>query len=214
MSHAGQVLLINPAITQRSRARFPLSIMTMAAALEPDYESTLIDGNLDRNAIATAAAAAASGKFAAAGITVMGGPQVATAIEMSRALRAARPDLPIVWGGYFPTLYPDVALNSDYVDYVVRGQGEESLRDTKAERVAECRAELPDGEGDVDLDDEAAQRWLTVLTDLRLAIGTRLDVSEDDDPAIDPSDPDAQLRAIYQWLTALQDSLVHAVMGH
>ena len=50
------VLLINPAITQRSRARFPLSIMTMAAALEPAYESTLIDGNLDRNAIATAAA--------------------------------------------------------------------------------------------------------------------------------------------------------------
>ena len=132
MSHAGQVLLINPAITQRSRARFPLSIMTMAAALEPDYESTLIDGNLDRNAIATAAAAAASGKFAAAGITVMGGPQVATAIEMSRALRAARPDLPIVWGGYFPTLYPEVALNNDYVDYVVRGQGEETLRELLA----------------------------------------------------------------------------------
>ena len=59
----------------------------------------------------------------------MGGPQVATAIEMSRALRAARPDLPIVWGGYFPTLYPEVALNSDYVDYVVRGQGEETLRE-------------------------------------------------------------------------------------
>ena len=78
------------------------------------------------------AAAAASGKFAAAGITVMGGPQVATAIEMSRALRAARPDLPIVWGGYFPTLYPEVALNNDYVDYVVRGQGEETLRELLA----------------------------------------------------------------------------------
>jgi radical SAM superfamily enzyme YgiQ (UPF0313 family) len=127
-----RVLLINPAITQRSRARFPLSIMTMAAALEPEYASTLIDGNLDRNAAATAAAAAGGGEFAAAGITVMGGPQVATAIEISRAIRAARPDLPIVWGGYFPTLYPEVALNSDYVDYVVRGQGEEALRELLA----------------------------------------------------------------------------------
>ena len=54
-----------------------------------------------------ATAAARSGEFIAAGITVMGGPQVATAIEMSRALRAARPALPIVWGGYFPTLYPE-----------------------------------------------------------------------------------------------------------
>ena len=59
----------------------------------------------------------------------MGGPQVATAIEVSRALRAVRPDLPIVWGGYFPTLYPAVALNSDYVDFVIRGQGEDTFGD-------------------------------------------------------------------------------------
>lgn len=111
-------------------------------------------------------------------------------------------------------LFPAAYRSDDEAADEFRSLTEESLRDTKTERVEECRAELPDGEGDVDLDDEAAQRWLTVLTDLRLAIGTRLDVSEDDDPAIDPSDPDAQLRAIYQWLTALQDSLVHAVMGH
>jgi hypothetical protein len=49
-----QVLLINTAITSRRRARFPLSIMTMAAALEGRYESTLIDGNMDRDARATA----------------------------------------------------------------------------------------------------------------------------------------------------------------
>ena len=95
-----------------------------------------------------------------------------------------------------------------------RSLTEDSLRESKAVRLGECRAELPSGEGDIDLDDEAGQRWLTVLNDLRLAIGTRLSVSEDDDPDIDPSDPDAQLRAIYQWLTALQDSLVQAVIDH
>ena len=129
MSAPRRILLINPAITTRSRARFPLSLMTLAAALEPDYQPLLIDGNLDRDAVSRATAAARSGEFIAAGITVMGGPQVATAIDMSRALRAANPSLPIVWGGYFPTLYPEVALNSDYVDYVVRGQGEETLRE-------------------------------------------------------------------------------------
>jgi len=123
-----RVLLINPAITARSRARFPLSVMSVAAALEPDYESVIIDGNVDADAIATASAAVRDGGFEAAGITVMGGPQVASSIAMSRALRAVRPDLPIIWGGYFPTLYPDAALNNDYVDYVVRGQGEDSLR--------------------------------------------------------------------------------------
>jgi radical SAM superfamily enzyme YgiQ (UPF0313 family) len=129
VSASRRVLLVNPAITSRSRARFPLSIMTMASALEPDYESTLVDGNVDRDAVGTAASLARGGGFDAVGITVMGGPQVASAIEMSKALRAARPGLPIVWGGYFPTLYPETALNSDYVDYVIRGQGEQSMRE-------------------------------------------------------------------------------------
>jgi anaerobic magnesium-protoporphyrin IX monomethyl ester cyclase len=129
MSAAGRVLLVNPAITSRPRARFPLSVMTIAASLAPEYDSLLIDGNLESDAAGKAVAAVQAGPFVAAGITVMGGPQVATAIEVSRALRAARPDLPIIWGGYFPTLYPEVALNSGYVDYVIRGQGEDSMRE-------------------------------------------------------------------------------------
>ena len=125
----GRLLLINPQITARRHARFPLSIMTIAAALEPRYGSTLIDGNVDAGAVRAACDAVRQRHFDAVGITVMGGPQVATAIEMSHALRAAQPGLPIVWGGYFPTLYPGVALNSDYVDFVVRGQGEDTFSD-------------------------------------------------------------------------------------
>ena len=127
MPRRGRVLLVNPKITVPRHARFPLSIMTLAAALESRYDSTLVDGNVDRAAVRTACEAVRAERFDAAGLTVMGGPQVLTAIEMSRAVRAARPDLPMIWGGYFPTLYPDVALNSDYVDFVVRGQGEETF---------------------------------------------------------------------------------------
>ena len=125
----GRVLLINPKITTRRHARFPLSIMTIAAALEDSHDSMLIDGNVDGAAVRAACDAARTQRFDAVGVTVMGGPQVATAIEVSRALRAAQPDLPIVWGGYFPTLYPSVALNNDYVDFVVRGQGEDTFVD-------------------------------------------------------------------------------------
>lgn len=129
MNSARKVLLINPAITSRRHARFPLSIMTMAAALEGRSDATLIDGNVDGNAVRSACEAVRATAFEAVGITVMGGPQVATAIQISRALRAANPRVPIVWGGYFPTLYPGVALNSDYVDYVIRGQGEDAFRE-------------------------------------------------------------------------------------
>jgi radical SAM superfamily enzyme YgiQ (UPF0313 family) len=123
----GRVLLVNPRITSRRHARFPLSIMALAAALESRYDATLIDGNLDPDAARSVSDAIKKGRFDAVGVTVMGGPQVATAIEVSQAVRRARPDLPVVWGGYFPTLYPDVALNSDYVDFVVRSQGEDTF---------------------------------------------------------------------------------------
>ena len=46
-----RVLLINPRITSRRHARFPLSIMTMAAALDSRYDATLIDGNMDHDAV-------------------------------------------------------------------------------------------------------------------------------------------------------------------
>ena len=124
-----RLLLVNPRLTSRRRARFPLSVMSLAAALEDRNSCTLVDGNVERDAVARVVEEARSADVEAAGITVMGGPQVATAIEISRAIRAARPSLPIVWGGYFPTLYPRAALNNDYVDYLIRGPGEDTLRE-------------------------------------------------------------------------------------
>jgi len=55
------------------------------------------------------------------------GPQMVAAMETCREIRKLRPQVKIVWGGYFPSLYPDTTLNAKYVDYVVRGQGEDTL---------------------------------------------------------------------------------------
>jgi anaerobic magnesium-protoporphyrin IX monomethyl ester cyclase len=120
-----RVLLINPRIT--SHARFPLAVMHLAAALKGRYATRILDGNLDRQLPATAAAAVREGAPVAVGLSVMGGPQLPAALAVSRAIRAVAPGLPIVWGGYFPTLCTDAALNSDCVDYALRGQGEQGL---------------------------------------------------------------------------------------
>jgi anaerobic magnesium-protoporphyrin IX monomethyl ester cyclase len=48
-------------------------------------------------------------------------------MEASRLIRNLRPKVKIVWGGYFPSVYPEAALNARYVDFIVRGQGEETL---------------------------------------------------------------------------------------
>jgi len=127
MTQAPRVLLVNPTITSARHARFPLAVLSLSAALDGKYTPVIIDGNVDRDFVASAVRAARDPATVAVGVTVMGGPQLLSAIAVSRAIRALTPALPIVWGGAFPTVCPDSAMNAPYVDYVVRAQGEETL---------------------------------------------------------------------------------------
>jgi radical SAM superfamily enzyme YgiQ (UPF0313 family) len=127
MTVARRILLINPTITAQRHARFPLAVMSLAAALEGRHTATIIDGNIDRDFVATAVRAIDDGLADAVGVTVMGGPQLTAAIAVSKAIRRSRPDVPIIWGGAFPTVCPDAAVNSPFVDYAVRGQGEDTI---------------------------------------------------------------------------------------
>jgi hypothetical protein len=58
-----------------------------------------------------------------------------------------------------------------------------------------------------ELDEEQAQTWLRTLNDLRLVLGTRLDVHEDDS-LLRLREPHY---AAYAWLTWLQGELVEAL---
>jgi radical SAM superfamily enzyme YgiQ (UPF0313 family) len=122
---ADAVLLINPR-TGRSGG-LPLSLIHLGAMLEGRWPWEIVDGNRERDPVRAALDRLAARPHALVGVTVMPGPQVLPAIEISAAIRRAHPAIPIVWGGYFPTLYPDAALNAPYVDQVVRGQGEATL---------------------------------------------------------------------------------------
>ncbi len=121
------VLLINPTITSRRSARFPLAVLNLSAALDGRYRSSIIDGNVDRDFVSTVLQRLASESIDAVAVSVMGGPQLVTAIALSQAVRARFPCLPIIWGGYFPTICADAGLREPYVDYAVRGQGEVTL---------------------------------------------------------------------------------------
>ena len=63
-----------------------------------------------------------------------------------------------------------------------------------------------------DLDEEQLVAWMGSINDVRLVLGTRLDVSEDmgEAPFAD-DDPRAGAYALYGYLAYLQDSVVHAL---
>ena len=123
------IILFNPRATKPRNRRLPLSVLALAAVLEGREEYRIVDGNVDDDPTATILRLISQHPVELLGVTVMPGPQMAAAMEASREIRRLRHDVPIVWGGYFPSIYPDATLNASYVDYAVRGQGEDTLLD-------------------------------------------------------------------------------------
>ena len=69
------------------------------------------------------------------GISLLTGPMIFDAITVAHAVKQMRPDIPIIGGGWHPSLLPEQTLQEPLVDIIVRGQGEVTFL-----RVAEALA--------------------------------------------------------------------------
>jgi anaerobic magnesium-protoporphyrin IX monomethyl ester cyclase len=121
------ILLFHPRATKPRNRRLPLAVLALAAVLEGREEYEIVDGNLEDKPVEALLGLIDAHPVLLLGVSTMPGPQMAAAMEASREIRRLRPHVKIVWGGYFPSIYPDTALNAKYVDFVVRGQGEDTL---------------------------------------------------------------------------------------
>src|SRR5262249_17389528 len=63
------------------------------------------------------------------GISLVTGPMIRETVEIARAVKEWRRDFPVILGGWHPSLVLKQTLGADYIDIVVRGQGEEALLD-------------------------------------------------------------------------------------
>jgi hypothetical protein len=62
------------------------------------------------------------------------------------------------------------------------------------------------------LDEQEAMAWMRAINDVRLLLGTRLDVSEDsNERRVSPDDPRAPGFALYDYLSLLTQELVEAL---
>ncbi len=102
----------------------------------------------------------------------------------------------------FPPAYSsDPDAEADYQDLV-----HQSL----LEHHRDALAVLEQTASSQSLDEVEAQSWLVALNDIRLVLGTRLDVKEDGDP-LPAGHPNAGAMSLYHWLTWLQEQLVEAL---
>jgi len=104
----------------------PLCLLALAAPLlqagfdvklidnitSPDYESEVLRETTDALCL---------------GISVLTGPTIGAAIRVAKAVKKARPSLPVIFGGWHPSLATEQTLQPDFVDAVVRGPGDLTL---------------------------------------------------------------------------------------
>ena len=144
-----KVVLYNP------RAVFftmPLALLAIGSELDPaEYEVVIVDGRFEDDPVA--AVLAQLDGAVCLGVTVLTGAPLLDALAVSRAVKQARPEMPVVWGGWHPSMFARVCLAEPAVDVTVQGQGEDTfveivqrLRDGRSlEGCAGCTYRLPDG---------------------------------------------------------------------
>jgi hypothetical protein len=128
--------------------------------------------------------------------------------EMTALLEAKLAPGDPVGDRLFPDAFEDEAEATKYRELV----GDE-LRAYKLHNLRLISSKLgSDGEADLELAPEEVERWLSLLTDMRLAIGTRLDVTEEKmEEDVDPNGPDGAAMSVLHWLGWLQEASLKQV---
>ena len=111
-------------------------------------------------------------------------------------------------------LLPNAYADDDAAAEEFRRFTEQDLREGKragAGTVLATLAPLLGRGGRLALDRDQVDAWLSTLNDLRLVLGTRLEVTEDTPLEVPDDDPHAQALLVYGWLGWLQESLLSCV---
>lgn len=125
---------------------------------------------------------------------------------------SVRPDDPVL-----ARLLPDgygTGFDEDAAAGDFRRFTEADLRAGKSETARLIRESLPTDGGTVLLDDDSAMKWLRGINDMRLSLGTALDVGADTEREylrLDPMSARARRLYLYFWLGVLQETLLEAI---
>ncbi|MFJ9420146.1 MULTISPECIES: DUF2017 domain-containing protein [unclassified Streptomyces] len=126
---------------------------------------------------------------------------------------------PDAYGG--PDLVPDDDVRAAAAEF--RRYTENDLRARKREdalalvRALDALSPGIDQGAVLRLKPDECRQWLGALNDLRLAIGTRLEVTDEEDGGellrLPDTDPRKPMVMAYLWLGGLQETLVESLMG-
>ena len=108
----------------------PLELLQIAAwPVQEGYEVVIVDAMVHDDYMERLMEACDGAMLFATSCIL--GFQVAHGARVAKAIRQRHPDLPIIWGGWFPSVAPELFFKEGIADAVGLGQGELTFRDLK-----------------------------------------------------------------------------------
>jgi anaerobic magnesium-protoporphyrin IX monomethyl ester cyclase len=120
-----KVVFFFPAFSSQE-ATAPLGILAVSTPLlRAGYEVRIIDSTITPNFHQRVLDELDDALCLA--VSLVTGPMIRETVAIARAAKARYPDKPVILGGWHPSLLPEQTLAAEYVDIVVKGQGEDAL---------------------------------------------------------------------------------------
>lgn len=107
----------------------PLALLAIGSYIDTSkYNVVIIDGRLEKDPMKKIEAALKNNGICFA-TTVLTGSPIKDALKYSRLVKSKFPEMPVVWGGWHPSLFPEQTLREKSIDVVVKGQGEVTFKE-------------------------------------------------------------------------------------
>lgn len=104
----------------------PLQFLALNAVVDHDrFDVRIIDARIEKSVqIAHAKVKELLPNAICLGISTITGSPLKDAVKISQLSKALAPHVPVVWGGWHSSIYPEQCLREGYSDFCVSGQGE------------------------------------------------------------------------------------------
>ncbi|WP_237573223.1 oxidative stress transcriptional regulator AosR [Mycolicibacterium lacusdiani] len=111
------------------------------------------------------------------------------------------------------TEHPAGSRTAESLNAALRSLHEPAIIDAKRQAAQRLLDTLPSAGGKFELTEDDAHCWASAVNDVRLALGTMLEIGADGPDRLPAEHPMAGHLDVYQWLTVLQEYLVLGLMN-
>jgi anaerobic magnesium-protoporphyrin IX monomethyl ester cyclase len=120
-----KIVFFFPAFSSQE-ATAPLGILAVSTPLlRAGYEVRIIDSTITPNF--QQAVLEELKDSLCLSVSLVTGPMIRETVQIAKAAKKLYPHKPVILGGWHPSLLPDQTLAAEYVDAVVKGQGEDAF---------------------------------------------------------------------------------------